>query len=419
MQGAFFRVREGMKSLLLPCRGGTGASNGIGSGGEALKEKIFLIIAASIGSGHMKAAEAVADELKIISPKVSIHVVDFSDWRVSSMTALMKAGYLGILRFIPNLYDLMYRFTGGKAGGLSVQSLISAVISRDFSALLRKYQPDMVICTHPFPAGAASWRKQRHPEEFRFATVITDYSVHQMWIYPNPDLYFVARESMKTDLIAAGLASERIIVTGIPVSARFRHREDRTAVLESLGLSSEMPVVLLMGGGLGLGGVEFALGELDKIDRPMQFLVVAGRNEALRERVEKKAASFHHPLITVGFSSRVSEFMAASTILISKPGALTISEALSLELPMILHDPIPGPETQNAVYMARNGTAVWVNHEKKLLPAVSRLLSEPGVLAEMQHRAHEMKRPYAARDIARELVIAMEKHMDLQKIQGR
>ncbi len=384
-----------------------------------MKEKVFLIIAASIGSGHMKAAEAVADELKLECHEARVHVVDFSEWRISAMTALMKWGYLGILRFVPNLYDLMYRFTGGKAGGLSVQSLISAVISWDFSALLRKYRPDMVICTHPFPAGAASWRKQRHPEEFLFATVITDYSVHQMWIYPNPDLYFVARESMKTDLIAAGLAPERVMVTGIPVTARFRRREDRGAILGSLGLSADMPVILLMGGGLGLGGVEFALDELDKLERPLQCLVVAGRNEALKARVEKLATSFHHPLVAIGYSSRVSEFMAAASFLISKPGALTISEALSLELPMILHDPIPGPETQNAVYMARKGAAIWVNDEKKLLPAVVRLLSEPETLAAMQKRSHEMKRPYAARDIARELLNALENHRDRQKIQRR
>ncbi len=384
-----------------------------------MKEKVFLIIAASIGSGHMKAAEALADELKIKSPQARIHVVDFTEWRISAITALMKAGYLGILRFIPNLYDLMYRFTGGKAGGLSVQSLISAVISLDFSALLQKYRPDMVICTHPFPAGAASWRKRYHPEEYLFATVITDYSVHQMWINPNPDLYFVARESMKTDLIAAGLSPERVFVTGIPVTSRFRRRENRTAVLESLGLSAELPVILLMGGGLGLGGVEFALGELEKLDRPFQLLVVAGRNEALRARVEKRAASFHHPLVVIGFSSRVAELMAASSFIITKPGALTISEALALELPMILHDPIPGPETQNAVYMARKGAAVWVNDETKLLPEALRLLSNPGVLEMMRGRAHELKRPYAARDIAQEILNTLDRHLDRQKIQSR
>ena len=387
-------------------------------GEQALKEKVFLIIAASIGAGHMKAAEAVADELAVAYPGARIQIVDFTGWRVSWATAFMKAAYLFMLRFIPNLYDLMYRFTGGKAGGLSVQSLISALTSRDIRALVRKARPDAVLCTHPFPAGAASWRKARHPGEFLFGVVITDYSVHQMWIYPNADLYFVARESMKTDLIAAGLAPKCVRVTGIPVTARFRRRGDGAATRESLGLAAGAPVILLMGGGLGLGGVEDALKELDSLERPLQFLVVAGRNETLKARVESLAASLHHPLTAVGYSNRIPEFMAASSLLITKPGALTISEALALELPMLLHDPIPGPETQNAAYLARRGAAVWIKDAARLRSEVDRLLGAPEALRSLRARAHEMKRPYAAREVVRALSEVLETRRDRQKIQG-
>jgi len=221
-----------------------------------MAERRFLIVTASIGSGHSKAAEAVEEELKKVYPKAFIRIVDFSAWDVSPATAFMKASYLFMLHFIPNLYNLMYCFTGGKAGGLSVQSLISASTARDIRALVRKYQPDVVICTHPFPAGAASWRKARHPHEFLFATAITDYSVHQMWIYPNVDRYFVAREAMKTDLAAAGLPTEHIYVTGIPIMEAFTQPVDRTATFRRLNLSPDSPVVLLMGGGLGLGFLE-------------------------------------------------------------------------------------------------------------------------------------------------------------------
>ena len=102
-----------------------------------MREKHFLIIAASIGSGHIKAAEAVGDALKTKYPDAQIHTEDFTMWRISWATAFMKACYLFMLRFIPNLYELMYRFTGGKAGGLSVQSLISAFTARDIAALVK------------------------------------------------------------------------------------------------------------------------------------------------------------------------------------------------------------------------------------------------------------------------------------------
>ncbi|MBP5199765.1 MAG: glycosyltransferase [Schwartzia sp.] len=384
-----------------------------------MREKHFLIIAASIGSGHIKAAEAVGDALKTKYPDAQIHTEDFTMWRVSWATAFMKACYLFMLRFIPNLYELMYRFTGGRSGGLSVQSLISAFTARDIAALVKKYRPEAIICTHPFPAGAASWRKRRRPDEFLFATVITDYSVHQMWIYPNVDCYFVARDEMKTDLIAAGLPPERVFVTGIPVSAKFHHREERGAILESLGLSADRTTALLMGGGLGIGGLDAALRALENVTVPLQILVVAGKNKELRLRVEKLAEVSMHKILVWGYSPRVHEFMASADFIITKPGALTISEALAAELPMILHDPIPGPETENAVHIARKGAAVWANTEEKLVDAIEQLLSSEESLDAMRARAHELKKPYAARDIAEHFSEAFERFSDVKKIRGR
>ena len=372
-----------------------------------MAERCFLIVAASIGSGHSKAAEAVAEELKKVYPQAGIRIVDFSAWNVSPATAFMKASYLFMLRFIPNLYHLLYRFTGGKAGGISMQSLISAVTARDVHALVRKYQPDAVICTHPFPAGAASWRKVRYPAEFLFATVITDYSVHQMWIYPHVDCYFVAREEMKTDLAAAGLSTERIHVTGIPIMADFAQPSDRSEALRRLNLSPNFPVALLMGGGLGLGGVEAALSELEQFAGNIQILVVAGKNEELKRRVEALAQRSRHDIRVWGYSSQVRTLMAAASFLISKPGALTISEALATELPMLLHDPIPGPEAQNAAYMARRGAAVWVQEPKQLGDALRQLLTEPERLERMRERAREIKRPDAAHAIGRVLLGAL------------
>ncbi len=384
-----------------------------------MREKRFLIIAASIGSGHIKAAEAVADALKTKYPDAEIQTEDFTMWRVSWATAFMKSCYLFMLRFIPNLYELMYRFTGGRSGGLSVQSLISAFTARDVAALVKKFRPEAVICTHPFPAGAASWRKKRHPDEFLYATVITDYSVHQMWIYPNVDCYFVAREEMKTDLIAAGLPAGRVFVTGIPVTSKFHQREDRDAILESLGLLSGRKTVLLMGGGLGIGGLDAALQALEDVEIPLQILVVAGKNSELRLQVEKLAEASRHTIRVWGYSPRVREFMAISDFIITKPGALTISEALAAELPMLLHDPIPGPETENAVYIARKGAAIWANSEAKLKQGVAELLSSEETLAAMRECAHEMKRPYAARDIAEYFSEAFGHFSDMKKIHGR
>jgi processive 1,2-diacylglycerol beta-glucosyltransferase len=239
-----------------------------------------------------------------------------------------------------------------------------------------------------------------------------------MWIYPNADCYFVAREEMKTDLIAAGLPQDKVFVTGIPVTSKFHQREKRETIFESLGLSPDGKTVLLMGGGLGIGGLDAALNALENVAMPIQILVVTGKNEKLRLRVEQMAETSHHTILVWGYSARVREFMAVSDFIITKPGALTISEALSAELPMLLHDPIPGPETENAVYIARKGAAIWANSEAKLAKAISRLLSSEEELVAMRDSAHEMKKPYAARDIADYFAEEFEKFSDWKKFRG-
>lgn len=371
--------------------------------------KKFLIIAASIGSGHMKAADAIAEALKNKYPDSVITIVDFTEWSISWATAFMKAAYLTMLRVVPNLYEFLYKFTGGKAGGLSVQSLISLITRRDIGKLVKKYRPDALICTHPFPAGACSWYVKDRPRSFLFSTLITDYSVHQMWIYPRVDCYFVAREAMKTDLIAAGLSFEQIYVTGIPISGRFLRQNSQEHTRTQYGLSSKLPTVLIMGGGLGLGGVESALNKLEAVERKLQILVVAGKNEKLRDRVKKGAQKSKHKIIVWGYCAEVPELMSISTLLISKPGALTVTEAMVSGLPMLLHDPIPGPETDNAVFVARHGAAVWVRSDEGLALAIKDLLQDDTKLRCMKEMAQKCRRPYAALDIAEHIATELKK----------
>lgn len=359
----------------------------------------FLIIAASIGSGHMKAAEALAEKISEKMPEATVAVEDFTRRDVSFANALMKAGYLWMLRLIPNLYWILYRFTGGKAGGLSVQGLISLVTSGDADALIRRHSPDVVIATHPFPAGAVSRIKRNHPGKFLFSTVITDYSVHQMWIYEDVDMYFVARESMKTALAAAGIDPARVFVTGIPISEGFGEMDKRQARRE-LGIDEAGVVVLLMGGGLGLGDMESALSELGACATPLTVLVVAGKNDGLKKKAEETAARSAQRIVVFGYAENVSTLMAAASFIITKPGALTISEALAASLPMLLAGPIPGPETENAAYAESAGAAVWVRDERKLGEAIRSLASSPETLARMRAAAGRISRPDAAKKIA-------------------
>lgn len=369
-------------------------------------KKNILLLTASVGSGHIKAAMAVADELGRLLPEASISMVDCMSRRVSIAAWLCKWIYLKMLRFVPNLYDKLYRLAGGKAGESVTHGWFSCVLAPALRKVMRRKKPDLVICTHPFPEGAAMLLKWWRPAEFSFpvAVVMTDYSLHAIWLYPGVNQYFMATEAMRQEMIARGFAAAGLYATGIPVSTGLgEQRRRRLETREQLGIAAGQAVVMLMGGGLGLGGIGDTLNELEQVPASLTVIVVAGHNAKLEQTARDFAARSRHQVLVYGYTEQATALMSASDLLITKPGALTISEALVLGVPLLLHDPIPGPETENAVYATRSGAAVWLHPGESLREAVSILLQGER-LSRMSVKARVVSRPYAARDIATHLL---------------
>lgn len=349
-----------------------------------------LILSASIGSGHTKAAESLQ---KVFGD--SAQVVDFMAREISLLNWLTKKIYLAALRFIPDLYDRIYKFADGRRVGVSARFLSSALMYLPFARLFDKFQPDVVICTHPFPEAAASLWKFLHAKSarnFLLATVLTDYSLHEIWVYGEVDAYFVATTDMKRELALHCRAGQKIFATGIPIGNEF------TAIKKA---AAPCTTILIMGGGLGLGSIEETLLELDKLDKPLRIVVVAGLNAKLSARLRRMKLS--HALEVFGYVSDVHRLMAAADLLITKPGALTMTEAFAAGLPLILHAPIPGPEALNAAYAVAHGAAIEVG-KRRISLVVEELLNEPARLDDMRRCAKKISRPFASRDIVRKLL---------------
>ena len=352
----------------------------------------ILILSASIGSGHTKAAEALQ---KIFSDDAQ--VVDFMSKEISTLNWLMKKIYLAALKFIPDLYDRIYKFADGRRVGVSARFLSSALMYLPFARLLNEFRPDAVICTHPFPEAAASLWKFLHaksPRNFLLATVLTDYSLHEIWIYGEVDAYFVATDEMRRELATHCRAGQKIFATGIPIDEKF-------SAVEKISDASRT-TILIMGGGLGLGSIEETLSELNKIRSSLKIVVVAGQNENLLSRLKKLREKLFHPVEVLGYVTDVEKLMAAADLLITKPGALTMTEAFAAGVPLILHAPIPGPEFLNAKFAVEHGAAISVG-ERKISAVVAELLSEPARLDEMKRCAKKISRPFAASAIVNQI----------------
>lgn len=362
--------------------------------------KNILVVTASMGSGHNKAANAVAEAIKRKYPVNKINVIDFMSTETAYFNSLVKDIYLKMLDHTPSVYEFFYKFTSDSTKGSTIQSVFAHAMKKDMRELIKKYEADMVICTHPFPCAAASYLKQTGEINIPLITVMTDFCVHQFWLYKNIDIYFTANDLLKKEMVNQGLLEERIFVTGIPVGYNFRVDYNRDDLLTKFKLEKDKPVALIMGGGLGLGGVKNALRQLERLKKDIQILVITGANVALWSEMNEYAQHSKHKIFVWGYSHNIQEFMSVATFLISKPGALTISEALTRELPMILHDPIPGPEVDNAKFVSDNGAAIWVRHQDTLDAVVREVLSDATILPKLRNNAKVLKKPYASDNIA-------------------
>lgn len=362
--------------------------------------KNILVVTASMGSGHNKAANAVAEAIKRKYPVNKINVIDFMSTETAYFNSLVKDIYLKMLDHTPSVYEFFYKFTSDSTKGSTIQSVFAHAMKKDMRELIKKYEADMVICTHPFPCAAASYLKQTGEINIPLITVMTDFCVHQFWLYKNIDIYFTANDLLKKEMVNQGLLEERIFVTGIPVGYNFRVDYNRDDLLAKFKLEKDKPVALIMGGGLGLGGVKNALCQLERLKKDIQILVITGANVALWSEMNEYAQHSKHKIFVWGYSHNIQEFMSVARFLISKPGALTISEALTRELPMILHDPIPGPEVDNAKFVSDNGAAIWVRHQDTLDAVVREVLSDATILPKLRNNAKVLKKPYASDNIA-------------------
>lgn len=359
-------------------------------GDEGMQSHNILIVSASIGSGHTQAAQAVQNELLHRFPQANITVVDF--FADSRWLGLIKKTYLLMLHVLPDAYDFLYHQSQKSNPGSNVKNLTARVMKKRMLNLVEQYCPDMLVFTHPFPCCAAAYLRRTGRLNVPLYAIITDFAAHQSWVHDEVASYFVANTEVVAALRRMGV-DRQIFNTGIPISADFTQLPPNRRCLAE-------PVVLIMGGGLGLGGVEESVAALAALRLPLRLVVVTGKNRSLQKRLALLKKLSPHPVELIGYTDRVHELMAKASLLITKPGALTCSEAMALELPLLLFAPLPGQEEENAAYLTRQGAALKITTSAELAKMVSQLLADTAQMATLRSNARNTARPYAASEIA-------------------
>jgi len=366
--------------------------------------KGVLILTASAGGGHIVAARALEHEFRRQAPDLTVEVLDALALTRPYFRRAYGGGYLALVRHAPALFGWLYdRMDSPDPGWLDrarrwLQNQNRARLVRE----VRARSPCLVVCTHYLPAEFIAQMKQAGMVSCCHVIVTTDYETHRMWVQEPCDCYYTATPDARYLLTTWGVAPDRILVTGIPVRPGFDDTLDPADARRRCGLPEASATVLMLCGGFGVGPAADLLRALATLPAPTQVVVIVGRNEKLQRQLERQAGTSDGRVRVVGYTDRVHEWMRAADIVVSKPGGLTVAEALACGRPLVIVNPIPGQETRNADYLLENGAAIKVNHLRLLAPRVSALLDDRRHLERMQAAARALARPLAAADIARD-----------------
>lgn len=362
-----------------------------------------LILYAKIGSGHLKAAEAIKEILEKNYNDITIVFKDgmeASKEKSISNKFIIKS-YLNITKYTPDIWGNIYNSSDkmDKTALKEMYDIINKTTIVRLKKIFKEEEPDIIISTHPFVTKMVAYLKEKRKIDTKFVTVVTDYGIHAMWIdeFKYIDKIFVATEKMKLDAINCGVDNEKIEVTGIPISGKFNIKHEKSNVLKNLNLDQNKKTFLFFaGGGLGVGKSKGIFKELLKEASDIQIIVVAGKNKKQKLIFDKIARRYNHNVKILGYVENVPELMSASDLVITKPGGLTSTECMIMKKPMIIINPIPGQEEMNAEYFTNNGAALWVHDKRQLKDMLYIIKNNPLRLKQMEEMCKELSTPYAA-----------------------
>ena len=388
--------------------------------------KKVLIMSASTGGGHNRAAKAMKDEIEkkcIDGENITCEIIDSLKMVNTTMDKIISSGYEKSAKYTPKAWGGMYKLSDANiiAKHEFKRNLFNTIMSSKIKKLIRKHKPDVIIGTHPFPMISLSTLKEKYPENNNYSSlhipplisVLTDYTAHSTYIQDNIDYYIAGDEYVREVLIEEGIEAEKIKPYGIPVEKSFLEHRDRNIVLEELGLSPDKFTVLVMGGSFGAGNIKDTLKELLYLDRDFQVLVITGRNESLKEKLERVVNSDKYPLdkkiAVLGFTKNMNDILSAVDIIISKPGGLTTTECLLKELPMIIPYYIPGQEEENLDFLSNCGAALRTSKKFTISVLLKVLIDNPSRIEALKQNISTIKKENTAEDIANLVVDLINK----------
>lgn len=344
----------------------------------------ILILSASTGGGHMRASKAIEGYMTQQNKDINVKIVDSLLYISPILNKTVTGGYVYLATKTPKLYGKLYDLTNKDHKLANFVTRLNNIFANKLLPLIDEFKPDIIITTHPFPTEMVSRLKSKKEINIPLICIMTDYAPHKAWINDKVDAYIVANDDMVTKMIAEGVDSRCIYPYGIPVDEVFFEEKEKQLVIEELGLDKDLPTILMMAGSFGVSNVFDVYENIIDIDFDFQIILVTGRNQKLYNNFEKVIGSSPKKTKLIYFTDEINNFMQASDIIITKPGGLTVTEALACNIPMAVFDAIPGQEEENAEFLLKHNMAVRISDGNSCRAAIVELLKDSEKLEGMK-----------------------------------
>jgi processive 1,2-diacylglycerol beta-glucosyltransferase len=316
----------------------------------------ILIISLGFGTGHNSAARALAYEMER-KTNVRVEMVDLLEFIPKSFHPLLQSGYHRMLTKFPMFYHYLYDWTYQsriiRRVSKEVIEKMGWTIRKKVNQLLNEIQPTKIVTTHPFSLLLLPPAFSDIPS----IGVVTDYELHPIWLIRVPDVLCVPKRLLKRSQLERiqWQSGVRVVETGIPIHPKYYQEIPIKEARRQLSLDPDRPVILFMGGGMGLGPLEQLVEEVKRMEQ-YQFVVLTGKNGELYGRLAKRKFGPH--IRIEGYRTDVDVFMSAADLLVTKPGGITVTEAIAKRLPMLLFEAFPGQEEANQQYLLHHRVAM-------------------------------------------------------------
>lgn len=365
----------------------------------------ILILYGSYGGGHKSAANAIKKHIEENYEEFNVTAVDCIEYISKIINKITTGAYNQMAKKAPWAWKRVY--FGSEKGFLSkISNGMNKLMAKKLYHLIEEENPNIIVSTHPFATQMVGRLKRKGKINCKVSTIMTDFEIHSQWLQESEyiDNYFVAQTGMKESMVKLGIDSSKIYVTGIPMSERFLENFDRKEILREFELEDNKKTVLFFGGGeMGLGKDRTCeiLKTLVESFENIQVVAISGRNISLQEQFKKivENSNSSYRIKILDYTKKVPELMSISSLVITKPGGLTTTESLASGLPMIIINPIPGQEEQNAEFLEKSKVGIWLQKNDDIKKVLETVILNDELLEQMRKNTNKFARKTSTKDI--------------------